>query len=509
MSDEISTSDGTLNKFVAELKTNLASCFSLAREFQKDFALDNNDASPARLLVAISAGPDSTALLLALKELAQHSKLQLFACHVNHRLRGAESDRDETYCRSLCERLSIPFFVFALEPEEALPEKEEPSRNEEYLRNRRYEFLTRAAMANRVNYIVTGHTLDDQVETVLFRLLRGTALKGLMGIPSCRHLQESLFLIRPLLRTPKSECTKYLLEQCVMARDDASNNDLNYTRNFIRHAVIPLIKERFPDFMNRLESFRTIASAEEAFLARTAEELHSSIFDDGRADVWMNQAFNQIDLAVKRRIIALALEARGIEVSFQRVEQILEVANSSANQKGKFQNLDLDGNWYLTATFNQIHWYERNKRQRLDFTEVNVKIPGSTILPALNKILKVEALDPAKSSFSGDFPDATAYEAFVDLSGVVPPLVVRPRRPGDVIRPFGRPESVRLKKYLHTRTDKEVTDTLDTTTLPVLADLKEVLWIPGIGLSEKLRAGARPTHRLSWLAIAADSQNLA
>jgi tRNA(Ile)-lysidine synthase len=509
MSDENSTPDETLNKFVSELKTNLASCLSLARQIRKDFTLDNTDPSPVRLMVAISAGPDSTALLLALEELAQHDDLQLLACHVNHRLRGQESDQDETYCRSLCERLGIPFFVFALEPEEALPEKEEPNRNEEYLRERRYEFLTRAALANRANYIVTGHTLDDQAETVLFRLLRGTALKGLTGIPSCRHLQDRLFLIRPLLRTAKSECLKYLLEKSVMARDDGSNQDLNYTRNYIRHAVIPLIKERFPDFMSRLETFRTIASAEESFLAKTAEELYSSICEDGREDIWMNQAFNQLDLAMKRRIIALALEERGIEVSFQRVEQVLELAVSSVAQKGNSQNLDLDGNWYLKATFNQIRWYSRNKQRKLDFAQVSVKVPGSTILLALDKILKIEALDPAKSTFSGDFPDACAYEALVNLSHIAPPIVVRPRRPGDVIQPFGRTESVRLKKYLHTRSNKDIADGLDTATLPVLADANEVLWIPGIGLSEKLRADSRPTHRLSWLAIAVDSQNLA
>jgi len=509
MSDEISTSDQTLNKFVAELKTNLANCLGLARRFQKDFTLDNSEASSVRLLVAISAGPDSTALLLALEELARNGNLQLFACHVNHRLRGKESDQDEAFCRSLCERLGIPFFVFALEADEAITEKEEPSRNEDYLRQRRYEFLTRAAIANRINYIVTGHTLDDQAETVLFRLLRGTALKGLVGIPGCRHLQDGLFLIRPLLRTPKAECTKYLLEQSVLARDDASNSDLHYTRNFIRHAVIPLIKERFPDFMNRLETFRTIVSAEEDFLSKKAEELYDSICDSGGEDVWLNQVFSQLDLAMKRRIIALALESRGIEVSFHRVEQVLELAVSSANQRGSSQNLDLDGNWYLTATFNKIRWYARNKRRRLNFAAVNVKIPGSTILLALDKILKVEVLDPAKSSFSGNFPGASSYEALVDLTRIHLPLVVRPRRPGDIIRPFGRTESVRLKKYLHTRTDKDAAANLDTATLPLLADENEVLWIPGIGLSETLRAVARPTHRLSWLGIAPDSQNLA
>jgi len=195
--------------------------------------------------VALSGGADSISLLRALRELKlqQAGAGQLIALHVNHQLRGDESAADSGWCRQQCEMLAIPLEVLDCDTAKYAAEVGEGI--EAAAREQRYQLLTAAAEQVGVRYLATAHTRDDQVETVLFRILRGTGLRGLAGIPRTRALTPSITLIRPLLNCSRENVTDYLSRLGQTYRTDGSNADLQFTRNRLRHELLPLLREQY------------------------------------------------------------------------------------------------------------------------------------------------------------------------------------------------------------------------------------------------------------------------
>lgn len=151
---------------------------------------------PTRILIALSGGCDSTALLAALHKVSEQNALDLIVCHVNHKLRGEEAERDESFCRELCRNLHRPLTVVhmdhALMDELPVPEND--------LRKARYKLLVEQARDNDCSFVAAAHTLNDQTETLLFRLFRGTAVSGLTGMSAARALDANLILLRPMLK---------------------------------------------------------------------------------------------------------------------------------------------------------------------------------------------------------------------------------------------------------------------------------------------------------------------
>jgi len=196
----------------------------------------------AGVLVAYSAGPDSTALLAGLASLTTlATRGSIAAAHFNHRLRDAESDADEAHAAAEAERLGVRYV--AGRRDTVRPRGEGI---EEAARDERYRFLIDAAMRLGVRYVVTAHTLDDQAETVLHRLLRGTGLTGLGGIPRSRSLADgAIGLVRPLLNVRRTEVMDYLTQRRLAYRVDASNADVRFTRNKLRHVLLPLLQAEF------------------------------------------------------------------------------------------------------------------------------------------------------------------------------------------------------------------------------------------------------------------------
>ena len=190
------------------------------------------------VLVAVSGGADSVALLRGLLEIREAGEGRLIVAHFNHRLRGVESDGDQTFVVELAERLGLTVVAGW---REAGAEGGSDGATEESLRDARYAFLTQESGVYGARYVATAHTADDQVETVLLNVLRGTGLAGLAGIPRIRPLAESTTLIRPLLGVSRAAVLEYLAALEQPFREDASNRSLDYTRNRIRHELLPLL----------------------------------------------------------------------------------------------------------------------------------------------------------------------------------------------------------------------------------------------------------------------------
>ncbi len=451
----------------------------------------NGEKSIRRLLLAFSGGPDSTALLLALNELAEQSTFEVFACHINHGLRGQESEADAQFCQEFCRQRDIKYQEIKLE-------LSGNRFSEDTLRQKRYQSLASFAREKEIHFILTAHTLDDQVETMLFRLFRGTGLAGLRGVDSCRKLENALYLVRPLLNVSKLQCDQFLQSHGITARLDSSNLDAAYTRNYIRHEVLPVITRRFPDLFQRLDVLRQIIQGENELLEKLGRTCLDEL-DHVNPNRWMVEDLIKQPLALQRRAVAHALQKREIEVSYVRVEEILNLKEGMA--------LNLDENWRIKRLGKELFWEEiigvNEDNISSHFDPVEVKIPGISPVLSIDLALSVE---PYKGNlayseqFLPVFPIANSSQALVDLSRIKPPLVIRVRQPGDIIRPLGMPNLVKLKKFLHTHKMAKSASSFAYPAI-LLADQEEVLWLPGIGLSEKIKVTGSPSHRLSWLKL--------
>ncbi len=474
-----------------------------------EYALTKCDAERDSLLVALSGGPDSTSLLLALAPLARKHGWSLYACHVNHQLRGAESDEDQRFCQMLCSNLGISLSIIQradLENGIAISENR--------LREMRYRALERCARDLGAQFVLTGHTRDDQAETILFRIFRGTAVHGLSGITDIRTLsaQGDLWLVRPLLRVSKLDCQRYLAAQSILARHDSSNDELRYTRNFIRTQVAPLISERFPGWTERMSKLHVILRDENLFMDGIAKNALEKIerLDNGET-VWIQDEFARQDVAIRRRIVAQALRARSIEPNYDRISEAASLITHALDGA-----LSLSRQWEIRIDRKHgwCRWIDLDEKRYKDSKDwflaaqlTVIRLPGdrsdnattsSNIITWLDKSLQVELWTGGKPVV---FPQVQGVEALVDLSRVSLPLIVRARLPGDTIRPFGMKNSVKLKKYLHTHkspSGNRQPELHSNYSTIVVADQNEVIWVPQVGLSELLRVEKQPTHRLRW-----------
>ena len=222
-------------------------------------------------LVAVSGGADSVALLRGLAHLKGNlGDGRIIAAHFNHRLRGAESDADEAFVRQLTSDLNIPLEVGS----SGAPTNSTGDGIEAAARAARYSFLTDTAHRVGARYVVTAHTADDQVETVLHRILRGTGISGLAGIPRARELSPAVALVRPLLAITRAEVLAFLATLPQPYREDSSNASPAFTRNRLRHELLPLLeKEYAPALRAALLRLSKLAEENQAYLAAELEPL--------------------------------------------------------------------------------------------------------------------------------------------------------------------------------------------------------------------------------------------
>ncbi len=215
-----------------------------------------------RLLVGVSGGADSVALLLALLKVAEDPSM-VHAAHYNHRWRGAESDDDAQFVRDLCTSLNCQLHTGVADDDS----EKDRRKSEENARKQRYQFLSQAAYRAGCRYISTAHTASDRIETLLHNLFRGTGLAGVASPQLTRPLDEELVLVRPLLGCSREQVIDYLQQRGQSFRTDSTNSDLAFRRNYIRRELLPVIRQQYGDAVDqKLLSFSELAEeANEVF----------------------------------------------------------------------------------------------------------------------------------------------------------------------------------------------------------------------------------------------------
>lgn len=276
----------------------------------KDYAmLEKGDS----VLVGLSGGADSVCLLLNLLEIAEDYQLKVSAIHLNHQLRGAESDKDEKFCVDLCKRLDVPLTTKKLD---VLGVVEKTGKSvEESARDLRYEAFDEHACGGK---IATAHSLSDNAETVLFNLTRGTGLKGLCGIPPVRDN-----IIRPLITSTREEIEEYLLKKEQDYVIDKTNLSTDYTRNKIRLEIIPNLKNINPNLLASIGKTIQLLTIENNYLETDTKKVYNRCKIGEKAlDLALLRAEHT---AIRRRCIAIFLKENCLEQSFDRILAIDEI----------------------------------------------------------------------------------------------------------------------------------------------------------------------------------------
>ena len=268
-----------------------------------------------RVFVALSGGADSVALLHVLLELRGELGVSVRALHLNHKLRGEESERDERYVRALCEELGVPLRVGSAQVARAA--KERGLSVEECARKARYAFFSRCAGGER-DKVATAHTASDNAETVLLNLARGTSLRGLCGIPPVRA-----GIIRPLLDCTRREVEQYCAVRRLRYVTDSSNLSDDYTRNRLRHQVMPVLREINPRLEDSVARMARLLRADADWLDGAAAGAAAGL---GRGDAhWDRAGFLALPAALRGRVLRDLLRRRGIGYDQARLELLERV----------------------------------------------------------------------------------------------------------------------------------------------------------------------------------------
>lgn len=412
-----------------------------------------------RVLVALSGGADSTALLLIFKELGY----KVFAVHVNHNLRGEESLSDEMFCRRLCERLGIELYVESVDVKGYCEEKK--CSLELGARELRYEALYKHADGSK---IATAHTLSDALETAVFNLSRGCGIKGLTSIPPVRGN-----IIRPLINCTREEIEAYLSEKGQSFVTDSSNLEPDCSRNIIRLNVIPELKKINPGLMKSFAGTLETMREADAYIEKKARELigdQTDIYDFSKAP----------DDAVLSRALSTVLQSGGVEPSFERITAAKELIRSGGR-------INLKKGVYLRASSGKLCFEYENHEEPLEMTVTlreNVTFGEKTLAPKKlsNNIYTLKTLVVTKiSPFDISAFNKSELRYLIDESKIGGPYTLRHCSGNETIRLPNRGFTSTVKKLL---TSDERRDSI------VIADDSGAVFVEGVGVSERVCCGS-------------------
>ena len=440
------------------------------------------------VLVGVSGGPDSVALLHALLAFVPMFSLRLGIVHLNHSLRREDSDYDAKFVESLAEKLDLPFYM-----------KKENVRKyqrlhklstEEASRRVRYALFGYISERYGFNKIALGHNSDDNAELILMYLFRGSGAPGISGIPPVRDGK----IVRPLIRLRRSEITDFLASKSIDYVLDKSNTDTKFLRNKIRHNLIPVLKSSYnPKIIETLNRFSSIIQHENEWI----EDITDSLFkqcvqaaERGRVTLSVKN-LNREHVAAKRRIIrkAIAIVKGDLRrISYRHIEAAIDLL-----QNGIFyKSLDLPDRIRIKRHKEEL----TVSKEKTSLREFNVKPtdaaslsfeyrilkPGTLLMKEIGIKIRLKLLQAGIEGFPAIFSDER-MTAFFDMDHLDFPLTLRNFRPGDRFTPLGMSGTQRVKKYF---VDKKV-HPADRANCPVLLSCGKIIWVVGHRIDDSVK----------------------
>ncbi len=419
------------------------------------------------VLVAVSGGPDSVALLTVLAQLSPELDIRLHVFHLDHQLRP-ESAEDARFVAELAEGLHLPYT--GRTHDVARFAEERRMGLETAARELRYQELQLAAMQAGATEIATGHTLDDQAETFLMRLTRGSGVTGLGSIPPVRGN-----IIRPLIESTREQVMEWCGDRALSYRIDETNLLPDQVRNTIRLRVLPVLKELNPGAAASIaDSAEILEGEDEVMQVLTAERFQEIACMRPSGEIGIDlAAFRRLPRALKRRILHSAAGPLGVDpssITFGAVEEVLEQVG-----RGGRVEAQLTGNVWVWEEYGGLIVGGRPKEA--PSVERELKMEGSTPIPELGVTLTSHTQVPLPSVK----PDPMT--ATLDKDAVRGALVVTPPRPGDRFRPFGMDGEKKLQDFF---VDEKV-PRRRRDSVPVVRDEAGIVWVVGHRIDERFR----------------------
>ncbi len=424
------------------------------------------------VLVGLSGGADSVCLFLVLHNMAKELGLLIVPVHVNHNLRGEEALADQHFCEELCRQYGLRLTVVPVNVAELAAEHGWSL--EEAGRNARYEAFGKIAGETGCSKIAVAHHKDDQAETVLFQMFRGSRLKGIAGMEA-----KNGALVRPLLCVTREEIEEYLKEKNQAYCIDRTNSEEEYSRNKIRHRILPEAEKVCEGAAEHIAELAEYASEAEKLLERLTEELFSAC---ARVDADNTVSLEIEALERSERLLAERVVYRAVCIAFQRKKDITAgfVADCMAllgKQSGR--RITLPGGVVAERSFNILR-IGRPKTGENSFERVVTEFPFETDLPGTGKKLTLSV--KKRGELAENIPKST-YTKWFDYDKIEKVISVRTVRPGDEIAVFADGRKRKASDVLaEAKLPKE-----QRGDYPVLAEENRLLWIPGIRGSEGYR----------------------
>lgn len=431
-----------------------------------------------KIIVGVSGGPDSVCLLHILRLLSDVLGIDLYAIHINHMLREYEADKDEEYVGMLCDKIRIPLFIKHIDVKNLA--KQEGLSIEEAGREARYREFNSIAQEIGANRIAVAHNRNDQAETVIMNIIRGTGLNGLKGMDYKRDR-----IIRPLLDIGRDEIEKYCVRYELNPRTDSSNLESMYTRNKIRLELFPVIERLF-----KSDIIGSICRMSE--LVREDSDLIESIASKVYNECVLKNYNNRLELnipciianhsAISKRVIRMAInEIKGDLKGIQHIhiKDILEMLESGKTGK----EIHIPGGLQVKVSYDVLQLSLKDNSQIREDFNVPVNIPGVTEVAAHGFV--VEASLEEKTGETGrylSFPQ-NAWEQYFDYDKLHMGINIRSRKNGDIFKPFKSTGTKKLKEYfIDNKIPRDIRDDI-----PLVSKGNEIVWIIGYRTSDKFK----------------------
>ena len=404
--------------------------------------------------VALSGGKDSVCLLHLLLSLREELNITVKAVHVDHSIRGKDSENDAEFVKNYCEKLGVLVKVFKVDA--PLYSKQNNLSLEQGARALRYGVFKSVLDSGFANLVATAHHKNDNFESLLFNIFRGTGLKGAGGIPS-----KNGEIVRPLLSVTREEIDRYVQENNLPFTQDLTNFSSEFSRNYIRNEIVPKIVERFPNAVNAGAKFSAICKEEDEFLQKLSSDIITQ--KDGKAYIPLSS-----DGVLVKRAIILALSRLGLEKDYEYVH-ILDVFNLKDLQSGA--KITLPKSIVAQKEYDYAVLYIDNEQK------------NQNLYP-----FGVGAFD-----FDGDIFEISSIGGSLKFDGDKIPsgAVIRTRRDGDVFKKFGG-GTKKLKEFL---IDKKI-PLSKRDKLPLIAKDNTVYLIFGVEISDDIKITSETTNIL-------------